>query len=443
MRRLLPPKTLETLTWLAGALLVAVFSWIVATTEENPVEVNTFPARIPIQVIHDDNMLIIDQSTTDSEVILRTQASVWEVLEADDIIVRADLSGFEPGAYIVELSVEIVEERRVVVEDWSPRQISIEIDTAAEILVPIVEDIRSDPPIGFEITAITFQTTEVLVTGPAAEVERVVTAQAGLRLGDERNPLTTDIRLIAVDNQERAVTGVTLEPEIVSVTVNIQPLADYREVFVTPNIVGEPPPGYVVTSITYDPQTIPVRGRPRALEQLPGSVLTNPIDLTDQTQGFSRSVPVILPDNVLAEQNITVVVEIGALPGSRNFEDLPVQIQGLDPELEALVSPENVSLFITGPAPILDTLTLDNITIVADLADLEVGSHQVPVQTIINLEGLEEATTSALPAVLDVIITARNPTPTPTSTPPLPTPIETTQVMTPTATANNSNAPQE
>ncbi len=289
---------LENLGWMIGSLILAVFIWIAATTEQNPVEARRFPQRIPIQIALDEGMTITNTPTRSGQVFLRTQASVWEVLEADDITMRADLTGYAPGTYTIELTVQVATARRVVVEDWQPRQITVSIDRAGEILAEVTADVRSQPPTGFEVTEITFDPPEVRVTGPASQVQRVISASARLNLRDDRNPFTRDIQLAPIDDQGRIVSGVTLTPDTVSVSGNIQPREDYREVFVTPNITGDLPEGYVIHSITYEPQTILVSGRPSALEQLPGTIATAPVDLTGQTTSFSRNVQVELPPGV-------------------------------------------------------------------------------------------------------------------------------------------------
>ncbi len=428
----------DNLIWLAGSLILAMFVWIAATIEQNPVEVRRFPQRIPIEIVTDEGMIVTNNPASSAQVVLRTQAAVWEILEAGDIHVFVDLTGREPGTYTVNTQVEVAAARRVVVEDWQPRQITVAIDRAAEVLVPVNADIRSLPPTGFEVASIAFDVPEVRVIGPASLVERVTTADVRLQLDDERNLFTREMRLTPVDEEGRTVPNVTLSPENVNVTVNIQPREDFREVFVTPNIVGEPAPGYVVYGITYEPQTILVSGRPSALEQLPGTVLTAPIDLSDQTRSFSRTVPVQLPPGVFlpTEQNITVTVEIDTLTASRRFEHLPVQVQGLEPGFEAVIAPTEVTLLITGPQPILDTLTPGDISIVADLSNLPPGNHQVPLQAVINREGLETAGKSVLPPMLEVQIapeSAGTPTPTAAESP------APTQAASPTATSPATN----
>lgn len=434
----------ESLIWLAGSLILALIVWIAASIEQNPVEVRSFPQRIPIEIVTDEGMIVTNNPTANAQAVLRAQSAVWETLERQDILVQADLRGYDPGTYTVDLNTSFNSTQRIVLEDLQPNQVTVTIDRASEKLVPVQERILSDPPTGYEIVEISFGTPQVQVTGPASQVEQIVAVDARLGLNDERNPVTREIRLTAVDGEGRTVSGVTLEPETITVSVNIQQREDFLEVFVTPNIIGEPASGYVIYGITYEPQTILVSGRPNDLEQLPGAILTTPIDLTGQTTTFSQTVSVQLPAGVFlpTEQNITVTVELDTLTASRRFEFLPVQVQGLSPDLQAEITPTEVTLLITGPQPVLETLLPEDITILADLTDLGVGNHQVPLEAIINREGLETANTSVLPSRLEVQISAGEAgeaTPTVPATP-APGIIIPPSVSPPTPTAEATNA---
>jgi YbbR domain-containing protein len=416
----------ENLVWVLGSLLLAAFVWIAATIEQNPVESRRFPERIPIEIVTEDGMIVTNNPIGTAQIVLRTQSTVWSILEAEDIVVTADLTGLPAGTHAVDLDIQFNNVNRIVLEDYQPRQITVIIDQAAEILAPVNADVRATPATGFEISSITFSTQEISVTGPASAVEQVVSAEVRLYLSDERDPVTRNLRLYPVDGEGNTISGVTITPETISVTVDVQPREDFREVFVTPNIVGEPASGYVIYRIDYEPQTILVSGRPTALEQIPGTIATAPIDLTGQTSSFSRTVSVQLPEDVFlpTEQNVTVSVEIDTLTASRQFEHLPVQVQGLDSSgsMEASITPSEVTMLITGPQPILDTLTPADISILADLTDLAPGAHQVTLQPVVNREGLESAVISVLPPSLDVEIRALDMPPTPVQPLPAPSP---------------------
>lgn len=412
----LPPwlrNLLANTVWLGASLMLAIIVWIAATTQTNPVESRSFPQRVPINIVADDGMIVTNNPISSAQIVLRARSDVWDTLETSDIVITADLTGELPGTYSVDLDIVFNTVSRIVVEDYQPRQVTVTLDQAAERLVPITADIRTEPPTGFEVADIAFTMQETRVTGPASQVNRVESAAVRLSLGEERNAFNQSYRLFPLDSDGRTVPDVDLNPDTVDVNVDIQAREDFREVFVTPQLVGEPASGYVIYSITYEPQTILVSGRPGDLEQITGTIQTLPVDLTGQTSSFIRTVSVELPPGVFlaTDQSVVVTVEIDTLTASRRFERLPVQVQGLSPngDMEAIITPTEVTMLITGPQPILDTLTPESISILANLTDLPPGGHQVPLQAQVNREGLDEAVISVLPPVLDVQIIQQTP----------------------------------
>ncbi|MFC1961084.1 YbbR-like domain-containing protein, partial [Chloroflexota bacterium] len=278
------------IAWLISSLLLAIFVWIAAVNEQNPVESHRYSERIPVDILIDEGMLVTNNPVSSVQLILRTTAEVWDTLTPDTIAVTANLTGQTPGTYTTDLAVDFQSASRIIVENIQPEQIIVALDQGAEKLVPIQAEVRTPPPTGFEVLSTSFSTQEALISGIASEVERVAAASVRLHLNDETNTYTRNYRLFAVDDEGATISNVIITPETVDVFVEIEPGADYREVFVVPTIVGEPAEGYVVVSITYDPQTVLVSGRPSELEQLPGTIQTTPIDLTGETGSFTRTV---------------------------------------------------------------------------------------------------------------------------------------------------------
>ena len=119
-------------------------------------------------------------------------------------------------------------------------------------------------------------------------------------LEGQRSAFESDVRPVPVDADGNTVTGVTLDPQSVHVTIPVEARSDVREVRVQPNIVGELAEGYVLTpAFDYNPKTVVVKGPAAVLANLPGTFFTAPISLSDKTSSFEVTVPVELPDSRL------------------------------------------------------------------------------------------------------------------------------------------------
>jgi len=225
-----------------------------------------------------------------------------------------------------------------------------------------------------------------------------------------------DIALVAVDQNGEPVSGVTITPLDVSVIQPIFLQGGYRNVIVRVVTTGQPANGYKLTNITVSPLNMVVfSSDPQLVNDLPGYVETEPVDLTDAVDDIDTYVVINLPEGVtmVGEQFVLVQVSIAAIEGSLTMS-LPVIPIGLLPIHTAVISPESVDVILSGPVPVLDTLTPDDIRVIVDVSDLELGTYQLePIVDVIPDRIVVEA---VLPSTVEVEIIIA-PTPTPTTTP--------------------------
>jgi len=71
-----------------------------------------------------------------------------------------------------------------------------------------------------------------------------------------------------------------------------------RKVKVEPDVSGRPAPGYEITQITSDPDTVEVAGPESALKRLQAAI-TEPVSVTDQTRSVREVVTIGVPDSTL------------------------------------------------------------------------------------------------------------------------------------------------
>jgi YbbR domain-containing protein len=188
---------------------------------------------------------------------------------------------------------------------------------------------------------------------------------------------------------------------------------------------GQPANGYKLTNITVSPVNVVVfSADPQLVNDLPGYVETEPVDLTDAEDDFDTYVLLNLPEgiSVVGDQFVLVQVSIAALEGSLTMS-LPVVPVGLLPIHAAIISPEFVDVIVSGPVPILDSLEQENIRVIVDVSGLDLGIHQLEPQVDVTPDRI--VVEAILPSTVQVEIIIA-PTPTPTNTP-APAPAATSQ----------------
>ncbi|MBZ0299008.1 MAG: hypothetical protein K8J31_04670 [Anaerolineae bacterium] len=398
---------MNNLMWFVGSLALAFFVWVIATLDSNPIAERSFP-NIPIQIEHDPGLVITRQSHTAATVRVRAPQSTIDQLDSTDIQIFADLRQLGADEHTVDLQITV--SRRVSV-DSSPRRIRVTLEAAQEKLVPVETVVTEALPRGYEIQGDNpvLEANQVLVSGALSQVEQVTAANVYLNLSQRRNPFSDDLRLIPVNADGGTVENVTVEPETIQVTVPVQTRSDIRQVSVSPNIhVDTLPAGYALSSIEYEPQVVLISGPPDALEIAPGSVFTEPVDLTDHTETFQTTSPILLPNTrlfVVGNQTVNITIGISPLLSSRQFDRIPVEVIGLNENTRVTISPQEVTVLMTGPQILLDTLTTQDVRAVLDLNGLGDGNYQLQPDVSLNADQSALTNLSVLPAELDVVLT--------------------------------------
>ena len=117
---------------------------------------------------------------------------------------------------------------------------------------------------------------------------------------------------------------------------------------------------------------------PMLLDQLPGYVETETLDLTGATDDIETVLALNLPEgiSVIGDNRVLVLVGVAAIEGSVTLSR-DVEIIGLAPGFEAQVAPMSVDVIIAGPIPDLETLDPVGVRVIIDLTGLESGTYQL------------------------------------------------------------------
>lgn len=399
------------------ALVLAVAVWIVAIVSEDPTEVRQLSA-IPIQYTGlPQGLLIVDGPPPSSGTVsIRAPVSVWDLIDPSSVSLQVDLSGLDEGTHRLDIVPE-VSIRPARVSDFEPSQVELTIERAATASFDVSVVTVGEPQLGYRVSATTTSPQRTVILGPVSLVDQVSGVQADVNVTDRREELNLEVSLVPVDSQGEAVQGLQLDPAVSQVVVTIEPRERFRLVSVVPDLTGEEAlaeAGYRLTDVSVTPEVVTVfSSDPQALESLPGFVLTLPLDLTGATGNLERRLSLDLPPEIspVEDQGVLVQVSISPVEGTitvtRN-----VEVRGLAESLFAQFSPAAVDIILTGPLPTLNGLRTEDVRIIVDLLDLELGTHQVQPLVIIAPTDVEHE--PVFPSTIEVTISNSPPSPTPT-----------------------------
>jgi YbbR domain-containing protein len=111
-----------------------------------------------------------------------------------------------------------------------------------------------------------------------------------------------------------------------------------------------------------------------------------------------------LPEGISIVGEQTVLIEAGVSPieSSVTLAGEKVEIINLGNGLNAEVSPATVDVIVSGPLPLLDTLTRQDVRVTVDLNGLETGTHQVTAKVEVLIADV--VVESILPNTIEVVI---------------------------------------
>lgn len=252
--------------------------------------------------------------------------------------------------------------RRIFVEDWSLKLLSLAITLVLWIIVtgqntpvstqatvqlkfikPETLEISNDPP----------RSVDVRLTGSKYKLDglNLMSLIATVDIRDQRSGervlrLMDRARLdlpqgVAVDGFQPSAVSVRLEPII------------QKHLAVVPRLEGTPAEGYELYAVRLDRNTVNVKGPSSNVNALP-NVATETVSVEGRRESF-RVPNVIIdvsdPKLDVREPSVTVEVEIGERRVEKELSDVEVVT-----ETNATVQPNRSTIIVYGPPGILDTL---------------------------------------------------------------------------------------
>lgn len=393
------------------AFLLSVAVWVSAVIASDPNREDTIEGGVALEIVGLDDSLILNAAPPKSiDVDIRAPESLWLEIEQNPDLVQAflDFTDVEKGEQIIPVEVTVgISPVEVVNVVPSSITVIIEEEITSEF-IPTV-NLIGEPAEGFEVQSETIEVNNnepVVVTGPESRMRLVAGVEANISVLDSRDTISTVTNLSVIDESGRQISGVTLNPTQVDVTVPIVQSGGYRDVAVRVETTGQPASGYTVVNIEVEPPTITVYSADSNLvETMSGVVSTLPLDLTDVSGDVDIRLGLVLPEGVSmvgTEQSVQVKVGIAAIASSMTMS-VPIEALELGSGLQAELSLESVDVFLTGPAQVMETLTTEDIVIYILLSGLEPGTYLIEPGFDILIEGVE--ITSINPDRIEVIIT--------------------------------------
>jgi len=400
---------------LAFALALAV--WVTAVTSANPDVTQTYPNPIPIDFIGQDPGLVMTGTfPRQVQVTLRAPRSIWNTLISGETAIRAvvDLTGLKAGTTSVEVQLQIPTQP-VRIITITPQKFDLLLEQLVSTKMPVELTRLGEPAIGYKTGDVVMDPAEVTISGPESFVAQIKHIRASLDLANARQSIETSLPIRAVNESGAVVTGVSVNPDSIRVSLPVAQQGGYRDMAVKVMINGTLASGYRLRNIIAAPLTVTVYSENIPLiESLPGYVETATLDLNGVSANISTKVSLNLPTGVLliGDQVVSVQIEIVPIEDSRPVAFRQVEVIGLSRGLKAQLSPTTVDVILAGPLSVLNALQPSDVHVRLDLTGLTAGTYQLTPIVLVADQGV--TVQSILPGTVEVVITKESTqTPTP------------------------------
>ena len=367
---------------LSLALAVLLWGWV--TQLQDPFTEESF-LEIPIEMPElQDNLQIVTTLPTVTVEIQGAESRV-EPVNRSDVTAFIDTSEIDdPGTYQVDV---VAEAPGISSISAAPEELTIQVDQRISQVFPLTTT-ETDPE---GDTSSTIQDSEpsvsqVTVTGPESVVERVSRVVLPITIDQQTQDFDAAFEPQALDANGQPIAEVEILPNQILTHVMVETRG--KQVSVIPAVTGVPAEGYTVEQRRAIPDTIIVDGPPEVLDDLL-FINTEPVDVSDATESISTRVGLAdLPADVIVVEppNGTVEVRVAiedSTSSSQPLNDLPVQVVGLSDGLVAHVEPNAVSIQVSAPVGILQSMRPEDIGVYVDVSGMGPGTYQfTPVVTV-------------------------------------------------------------
>jgi YbbR domain-containing protein len=366
-----------------ACVLAAFFLWIYTSNESNSLQTRVVK-NIPVQIINTESLedvgliVSIDQEYTISLKITGTAASIYAA-SADDFTIIADLNGYvlNEGTKKIPISILKSPEMVNIVNDttlWTEIKFDKLVTREMQVKINTIGSVES----GYYQDDLVVEPSSVTISGSEQYVNKVSSIYAEINLENTKTDLTLSLPVLAVDSLGKSVSGITINPENVKVTI---PIKGTKNVDINITTKGSLQENMILENITPSISQIKIAGDEKDISSIT-SISTEPIDLSKLTEKSNKlTVKLDLPEGLVIvgdDDSIEVIVDLDKVT-EKNLT-LDIENRNLNSYLEVSYSTEQVSLIIMGGENILESVSDLNVVVYLDFSDLNEGVYDIPIK---------------------------------------------------------------
>lgn len=400
------------------ALIFAMILWSYVLADTNPMREKNI-VNIPIQFIGLDELTDrgLSVRTSKTPLALQIQVSVdvrqssYTMLNSQNIDAVVDLSKIAvPGTYM--LSVDTTTSIGQVAS-VNPRELKIEVDRTAQVVVPLTFSLKGALPEGCWMGQPQLPVSNVTVRGAEQDVKRISKAVCEITLDNLvenlKYALTIDraapVKLMDDSGQELYRAYFESYEDTLIATIDVAPKRTIG-ISTADAVTGanELASGYEIVSIEIVPSSVDIIGDYELINSLPPLSVIK-VSVRGASEPVTVKTKLIIPDGVrlTGTDEVEIRIDIREKEEEKIFNNSLVSVVGTQTGTKVTVTPGFVDVHILVPLSKLELYVPDSVVPFVDVAGLSKGSYTLLLQFRLPAD-LPQEKVSALPKEVNVTI---------------------------------------
>jgi len=359
------------------AVVVAIVLWAYVVGEVNPVA-DTVVHDVPISFTNQDTLenkglAVLSSSDHSVNITVSGQRTIISKTEPSDFSVVCDVSSLEKGDNIVKLDIEGPSNLKI--DHVSVEKITVVIDEMVTAEKPVKISITGNVEAGKEASVLNIDKKTITVEGPKTSVNKVANMTVYIDAAEiTDSEKTFEVDAVPVDGsgtmieRVKAVNGNKVKVSAVMYETKTVPL----QVTVKNQKTGKTEKTYTV------PENITIKGIKADLDKV-SSIKCKTVDLEDINQTTTIRLKPILPEGIIIaneSENITMTVNVmKSLKKTFEATTENITVIGAEEGTKYNIEPKQYTIEVEGDSEIINSLTIKDFALEADVSSLNEGSH--------------------------------------------------------------------
>jgi len=355
------------------SIVLALLLWVYVVSAEAPQMERVL--NVPLKARNIEEGLALTQAP--SSVSLRVRAPVRMEIRTEDLDAYVDLKGQGEGQWLLPVQLKPIPGASFV--EVKPEKVLITLERITTKTMPVEIMFLGKLPQGFTLGPVEeIKPEEVEVKGAISVLESAQRVIAPVTLTGITSQISQTVPLRVIDDRGQEVTQVEVNPKNVDVTIGVNVQTISKTVPVIPLLDGSLPYGFVVKSVYCEPQVATLEGSADVLEGI-ATLYTYPVSLSRREESFEERTYIDVSSTsarLISDPVVTVKVEIEE--EGRTMVEVPVQVKKDGTPVTLKTS--QVSVYVSGPKSLIDTLRARDFNAWVDASGLTIGTYSLPVK---------------------------------------------------------------